>query len=127
MRAVLLKVATAGFVIAAFSLSSLSTAPAMGSAIAKPLPCHTSMSSSHPADYTTTTVRVKTAAQARVTTVAYYRTVTREHHGRANDHGRANIPYYISGATPGYQVIVDVYVKWPHRHGSCQTSFTPHA
>jgi hypothetical protein len=84
------------------------------------------MSNSHPADYTTTTVRVKTVARARVTTDAYYRTVTREHHGRTNAYGRARIPYYISGATPGYEVIVDVHVSWPHRHGSCQTSFTPH-
>jgi hypothetical protein len=62
-----------------------------------------------------------------VTTVAHYRTVARKYHRRANSAGRAAVPYYISGATPGYRVVVDVYVSRGSRKGSCSTSFTPHA
>jgi hypothetical protein len=120
---------TAAPALAAVALGVSLAAPsaAFAAVNSKPLPCHASMSNSSPADYTTTTVRVKTNASAKVTTVAHYRTLNREHHGRANAAGRAGIPYYISGATPGYQVVVDVSVKWPHRSGSCETSFTPHA
>ncbi len=120
-----------------FAIAGLGVMTAAGTLIApgiasaapmhKPLPCHASMSNAHPAQYTTTVVNVKSVADARITTVAHYRTVNREHHGRANKQGKAGIPYYISGATPGFRVIVDVTVKWPHRTGSCQTSFTPHA
>src|SRR5580698_6494662 len=61
----------------------LAAAPPAGAAIAaKSLPCHATMSNSHPADYTTTDVRVKTAARAYVTTIAHYRTVNRKYHRR---------------------------------------------
>lgn len=105
----------------------VTTSASEASPMAKPLPCHASMSNSHPADFTTTTVRVRTASRARVITVAHYRTLNRTHHRRANRHGRASIPYHISGATPGFRVRVDVTVRWPRRTGTCQTSFTPHA
>jgi len=85
------------------------------------------MSNSHPADYTTTDVRIATVAHARVTTVAHYRTVNRKHHATANASGRATVPYYISGATPGYRVKVSVSVSSGKRTGSCSTYFTPHA
>ena len=81
------------------------------------------MSNSRPADYTTTDVRVSTADRAYVTTVAHYRTVNRSYHRRANASGHATVPYYVSGATPGYRVVVDVYVRRPGRKGSCSTSF----
>jgi hypothetical protein len=100
--------------------------PAAVSASAAALPCHASMSNSHPADYTTVRVRVRTASFARVTTVAHYRTTNTPHHRRANSHGRANVPYYISGATPGFRVKVSVTVRKGTRKGSCSTSFTPH-
>ena len=93
---------------------------------ARALPCHASMSNSHPADFTTTIVRVRSVARASVTTVAHYRTTNTTHHGRTNARGRAGIPYRISGATPGSRVKVDVTVKKGTRKGSCQTSFTPH-
>jgi len=120
-------VATAG-TTAALALAIGLVAPSAASAgpLAKALPCRASMSNSRPADYTTTTVRVTTASHAQVTTVAHYKTVNRQHHRRANGQGRASVPYYISGATPGFRVRVDVTVKWPHRTGSCQTSFIPH-
>jgi hypothetical protein len=105
----------------------IAAAPADAAPTSKPLPCHASMSNAHPADYTTTTVNVKSVANVKVTTVAHYRTVNRVHHGRANAQGKAGIPYDISGATPGFRVIVDVTVKWPHRTGTCQTSFVPHS
>lgn len=111
----------------AVTLVPVTTSASEASSLAKPLPCHASMSNSHPADFTTTTVRVRTVPRARVTTVAHYKTVNRTHHRRSNRHGRASIPYRISGATPGFRVRVDVTVRWPHRTGSCTTSFTPHA
>src|SRR5712691_3440847 len=115
--------------LGATAAASTLIAPAMAGAAprSKPLPCHASMSNAHPADYTTTVVNVKSVADVRITTVAHYRTVNRVHHGRANRQGKAGIPYYISGATPGFRVIVDVTVKWPHRTGTCNTSFVPHA
>ncbi|HET7019041.1 MAG TPA: hypothetical protein VFI65_34300 [Streptosporangiaceae bacterium] len=111
------------------TVASTLIAPGLANAAptSKPLPCHASMSNARPADYTTIVVNVKSVADVRITTVAHYRTVNREHHGRADRQGKAGIPYYISGATPGFKVIVDVTVKWPHRTGTCQTSFVPHA
>jgi hypothetical protein len=90
------------------------------------LACHASVSNSHPADYSTTDVKVRTVAHAYVTTVAHYKTVNRKYHRRANANGKATIPYYVSGATSGRRVVVDVYVGRPGRKGSCSTSFTPH-
>ncbi len=84
------------------------------------------MSNSHPKDYTRTDVLVRTVKGAKVTTVAHYKTVNRKHHGKANALGRADIPYHISGATPGYRVKVNVYVATAKNKGSCTTSFTPH-
>ena len=84
------------------------------------------MSNAHPADYTTTDVRVHTAAHARVTTVAHYRTTKTTHHRTAGSKGNATVPYYISGATPGYRVNVSVSVVKGSKTGTCSTSFTPH-
>ncbi len=70
-------------------------------------------------------VDVRTAAYAKVTTVAHYKTTSTTHHRRADGIGIAHIPYYISGATPSYKVIVDAYVRKGTRKGSCQTWFTP--
>jgi hypothetical protein len=84
------------------------------------------MSNSHPADFTTTDVRVRTAAHANVTTVAHYKTTSTKHHGTAGDKGNATIAYYISGATPGYTVKISVSVVKGAQTGSCSTSFRPH-
>jgi hypothetical protein len=110
----------------AFPILLAAPAPAASASTAAALPCHASMSNSHPKDYTTTDVRVRTASHASVTTVAHYRTVNTKHHRTANTQGRATVPYYISGATPGYKVKVSVTVKKGRRTGSCSTSFTPH-
>jgi hypothetical protein len=85
------------------------------------------MSNSHPADYTTTDVRVRTGDRARVVTVAHYRTTNHKKVTHANGSGHATVAYYISGATPGYRVVVSVTVTRGHRSGSCSTSFTPHS
>jgi hypothetical protein len=127
MRAFSQVIAITGLGVMAVASTPITPAAANAAPTSKPLPCHASMSNAHPADYTTTTVNVKSLADVRITTVAHYRTVNRVHHGRANARGKAGIPYYISGATPGFRVIVDVTVKWPHRTGTCQTSFVPHA
>ena len=55
-----------------------------------------------------------------------YKTVNRKHTGKANAEGNAKIRYYISGATPGYQVKVSVTVTSGSSRGTCSTSFIPH-
>ena len=127
MRAFSQVITITGLGVMAVASTLTSSAAADAAPTSKPLPCHASMSNAHPADYTTTDVNVKSVADVRITTVAHYRTVNTVHHGRANRRGKASIPYYISGATPGFRVKVDVTVKWPHRTGTCQTSFLPHA
>jgi hypothetical protein len=83
------------------------------------------VSVTHPADYTTTDVRVRTAASAEVFTVAHYKTVNRAYFRVADSGGRATVAYYVSGATPGYKVVVDVTVVRGHQANNCSTSFTP--
>jgi hypothetical protein len=60
-----------------------------------------------------------------VFTVAHYRTVNRAYYRIADSGGQATIDYYVSGATPGYKVVVDVTVVGGHQANSCSTSFTP--
>lgn len=69
---------------------------------------------------------MRTTAYASVTTIAHYKTVNRKHTGKAGAKGNASIRYYISGATPGYKVVVSVRVVKGSRSGSCSTWFTPH-
>ena len=114
---------------AAATVLMASPATAGGPAPAAPataLRCHAAMSNSRPKDYTTTYVNVGTVRYAAITTVAHYKTVNREHAGKANAEGNAKIGYYISGATPGYRVNVDVTVTSGRSRGTCSTSFTPH-
>ena len=93
---------------------------------AAPLTCRASMSDGTPQQYSNTNVRVTTASYARVKTVAHYKTTNTAHSGKANSQGRATIGYYISGATPGYRVHVDVTVTKNGRTGHCATSFVAH-
>jgi len=85
------------------------------------------MTDSHPRDFTSTGVRVRTVPFARIKTVAHYRTLNHVKYRTANAEGRRTVWYYISGATPGFRVVVDVYVSRRHRTGHCSTAFTPHA
>jgi hypothetical protein len=126
--------AVAATPVAAFVLTAALSVPASASP-ARPasavvqaarLTCSASMTDTHPADYTSTGVKVSTTAFARIETVAHYKTVTHPKYATANGVGKQTIWYYISGATPGYRVVVDVYVSRNGRNGSCSTSFTPH-
>jgi hypothetical protein len=69
-----------------------------------------SAAASHPRDYTSIGVKVRTVPFAHIKTVAHYRTVNHAKYGTANARGRRTVWYYISGATSGYKVVVDVYV-----------------
>ena len=111
-------------VMAALAITAL--APAVPASAATPLPCHASMTNSRPADYTTTQVRVQTAGDGKVTTVAHYRTTNHSKTVRAGASGQVAIPYYISGATPGFKVVVTVATFLGSRVGHCSTSFIPH-
>jgi len=121
---------TAGAAVTAVAAQAVASPAVASPAVAAPasaaLTCHASMSDNHPRDYTTTDVRVHTAAHASVTTVAHYRTTNHKKTGTAGSGGNASIGYYISGATPGYRVVVSVRVVSGHRSGSCSTWFTPH-
>lgn len=90
------------------------------------LSCAASMSDSAPARYGRTTVRVVTAAAARVTTVARYRTTATTLAVTADGQGRAGLEYSIGGASAGYRVVVDVTATYGGATARCQTSFTPH-
>jgi hypothetical protein len=113
-------------VAGALFIASPATAAVATTAPAAALLCHASMSNSRPADYTTIYVNVGTARYAAVTTVAHYKTVNREHVGRANGEGNTAIRYRISGATPSYRVTVSVTVTSGRSRGTCSTSFMPH-
>jgi len=110
---------------AAISLAVAGPALAGSATTAALKPCTASVTNSHPADYTTTDVKVRTAASAEVFTVAHYKTVNRAYYRVTGPGGRATIAYYVSGATPGYKVVVDVTVVRGHQANGCSTSFTP--
>lgn len=90
-----------------------------------PLELGASVSSSSPADYTTVDIYVRTAAGTSVTTVARYKTTDHQKTAMADGAGQATVAYYISGATPGYTVTVDVTASAGSRTANCSTSFTP--
>ena len=89
------------------------------------LSCTASVSNSSPADYSTVDIYVRTGSVASVTTVAHYKTTNHQKSTTANSAGQATIAYYISGATPGYTVEIDVTVSAGSRSSHCSTSFTP--
>ena len=89
------------------------------------LSCHASVSDSSPSDYSTVDIYVRTASGAAVSTVAHYKTTDHPKSAMANSAGNATVSYYISGATPGYTVDVDVTVSAGSRSAHCSTSFTP--
>ena len=89
------------------------------------LKCHTWPSNRHPDDYTTVSIRVRTAPHASVKTAVHYKTTTHNKYGTAGDMGHKDIPYYISGATPGFKVVVDVTTSRNGVTGHCSTAFTP--
>ena len=96
-------------------------------------PCHASMSSTAPKDYTTVIVYINTSPgpSTRITTAAHYKTVTTiktttdPKAPKGHRQPDAHTSYYISGAKPGYKVVVDATVRIGSRSSSCTTSFTP--
>jgi hypothetical protein len=91
------------------------------------LVCRASVSDSSPSQYSNVYVRVGTGRpDATVLTVAHYATTNTVKRGRSNRTGKATVTYYISGATPGRRVVVDVTVTKGRKTRTCSTSFTPH-
>lgn len=84
------------------------------------------MTDSTPEDNSATDVVVHTAAGARVSATAHYKTTNTSHSTTASGSGRAEIEFLISRATPGYRVVVTVSVSAHGSSGSCSTSFVPH-
>lgn len=106
--------------------SAAAPAPApTKAATSQGLSCSAAVSTSSPADYSTVDITVRTAAGAAVTTVAHYKTTSHQETGVADASGVATIGYDISGATPGFTVVVDVTATAASRSASCSTSFTP--
>ena len=68
---------------------------------------------------------VRTAAGAGITTVAHYKTTDTRKSATASSQGKATVAYYISGATKGYRVVVNVTVTGGRATARCSTSFTP--
>jgi len=91
------------------------------------------MSSTAPKDYTTVIVYINTSPgpSTRITTAAHYKTVTTiktttdPKAPKGHRQPDAHTSYYISGAKPGYKVVVDATVRIGSRSSSCTTSFTP--
>ena len=106
-------------------------APFLGSAVAPapaapaPAPgspsCSVSMSVPNPPQYSYETANVQSnVPNTPVSITAYYRTTTSMFGGGTDDGGSAAVPFYISGATHGYTVVVTANVG----SASCLTSFT---
>jgi len=89
------------------------------------LRCVAAVSSTFPAEYTTVDVYVRTAAGASVTSFNDKKTTEYQKAAVADGAGRAVVAYFISGATPGYMVRVDVTTTAAGRMSTCSTSFTP--
>ncbi len=106
-------------------LASASVRPVAASSSG--LPCHASMTNYHPRDYTSTGVKVRTAPYADIETAAHYKTTTHRKYATAGSTGRWTIWYYISGATPGYKVVVKVHVRKGSEKRTCSMWFTPRA
>jgi hypothetical protein len=96
------------------------------SVVAKaPLRCNASVTSRHPADYTTVGIRVRTAPHARISITADFRHSTVTHGHRASRTGRQTIWYQIGAARLGHQVAVNITTSRHGRKGYCGTWFTP--
>lgn len=104
---------------------SAALVPAQGDA-ATALPCSAHMQDATPKQYTYDRVYVKTAPSAGIRTVAHYKTTSTTKYGKASGSGQGSTQYYISSATAGYRVWVDVYVHTANSSGHCRTSFVPH-
>lgn len=112
----------------AVTVASLSVSGLIGvspAAAVSRLPCSATMSNTRPVQYGTTYVQVRTAAGARVTTAAAYKSTTNRKVTAANSSGRADVAYMIYRATRGHQVMVSVTVQKGTQSSTCSASFTP--
>jgi hypothetical protein len=126
MRIRIMGVGVAAAAVLSAGTMALSSAPVASASSQAALRCHAWMSNNRPKDYTTTDVNVSTVRSAKVRTIAHYKTTDTTHRATANSRGRATVPYYISGATPGFRVRVSVRVKSGGRTAYCHASFIPH-
>ena len=84
------------------------------------------MQDSTPKQYTYDRVYVRTVKYAKFHATAHYKTSNTTKYGKTNKYGKGSVRFYISGATPGRRVYVDVYVNKNGHSGHCRTSFVPH-
>ena len=126
-RAVRSRMSSAAALIGMVAMVGTGAAAAPANAASRPgtpaLACRAVVSDAHPSK--TTVVYVLTAAGARVTISAHYKTTTNTESARANRAGIASTSYYTGGATPGYKVVVTVLVQSGSRVGACLTSYVP--
>ncbi|MCU4296657.1 hypothetical protein D3I60_06125 [Brevibacterium permense] len=88
--------------------------------------CAVKMSNSKPRQYSNTWVNVsKVGPNAKVETIAHYKTTKTMKKATASKKGKASLKYYISGATPGKKVSVTVTAKKGKTTWKCSTSFKP--
>jgi hypothetical protein len=90
------------------------------------LPCHAHMGDATPKQYTYDRVYVTSTRSTHIKTVAHYKTTDTTKFAMTNSTGHGSTSYYISGATAGYRVWVDVWLSNGSRRGHCRTSFVPH-
>jgi hypothetical protein len=101
-------------------------APVPAAEAASPLMCRAHMGDATPKQYTYDRVYVRSTRFVHFRTVAHYKTTDTTKFGKTNRRGRGSTNYYLSGATVGYRVYVDVWLSKNGRHGHCRTSFVPH-
>lgn len=121
-------------------LASAAAAAAVGGAVLAAVPaqattlkadaCALSVGAAHPADYTYEHVYVHTGhGYTHVTLTFHYRTTTPSKTVETGARGYDTYARYISGATPGYRVVVSGKVTSApsgYRTGAtCSTAFTP--
>ena len=104
------------------SVPLLTAAPAQAAGLL----CRAHMGDATPKQYTYDRVYVRSGRFVHIRTVAHYKTTDTTKHGRTDRTGHGSTNYYLSGATPGYRVYVDVWLSKNGRHGHCRTSFVPH-
>jgi hypothetical protein len=105
-----------------------SPAPTKTASTTPHLTCSASMTDARPTQYSTTTVVVRTGVSGTsVAAAAHYKSTTTTHTSTADGSGAARVPFKISRATLGYQVLVNVTVKAGGARATCLTSFTPSA
>jgi hypothetical protein len=89
--------------------------------------CRASMSDASPSQYSNVWVNVSSVANAKVRTIAHYKTTDTVHYANTGSDGKVGVKYYISSATAGFRVLVNVMVTGPAgARGYCTTSFVPH-